>query len=222
MRKLALYCDQVIPENHKINQRLLTLFTTPHPSIGYIPSASDPGGQYYQDRKTYYSALGVDVVVSCELDNHYQPENFARMLQCDGIHLSGGNTFHFLYWLQRRGLLEDLRRFVARGGVLIGTSAGAILMTPEISSSAFCEDVPLPGEELEDLAALNLLDFAFFPHINVFPEHERQLLEYSRQHAYPIYGCADGDGIIVEDEHIQFLGRFKKAVDGKLTLVNGD
>lgn len=222
MRKLALYCDQVIPENYKLNQRLLTLFNTPHPSIGYIPSASDPDGLYCQDRKTYYAALGVDVVVSCELDSYFQPENFARMLQCDGIHLSGGNTFHFLYWLKQRGLLEELRRFVARGGVLIGTSAGAILMTPEISSSAFCEDVPLPGEELADLSALHLLDFAFFPHINVFPQHESQLLEYSLQHSFPIYGCADGDGIIVEGEHIQFLGKIKKAEGGKLTLLNGD
>jgi len=220
MRKLALYCDQVIPENYKLNQRLLTLFNTPRPSIGYIHSASDPNGQYCQDRKTYYAALGVEVVISCELDYHYQPESFARMLQCDGIHLSGGNTFHFLYWLKQRGLLEDLRRFVARGGVLIGASAGAILMTPEISSSAFCEDVPLPGEELADLSALNLLDFAFFPHINVFPEHERQLLEYSRQHAFPIYGCADGDGIIVDNEHIEFIGRLKKAKNGTLTILN--
>jgi dipeptidase E len=220
MRKLALYCDQVIPENYKLNQRLLTLFHTPRPNIGYIPSASDPDGQYCQDRKTYYSALGIDVVVSCELDNHYQPENFARMLQCDGIHLSGGNTFHFLYWLKQRGLLQDLRRFVVRGGVLIGASAGAILMTPEISSTAFCEDAPLPGEELADLVALNLLDFAFFPHINVFPEHERQLLEYSRQHAFPIYGCADGDGIIVEDERIEFFGRVKKAENGTLTILD--
>lgn len=112
----------MIPENYKFNQRLLTLFNTPHPSIGYIPSASHPEGRFYQDRKTYYAALGGDLVVSCELDSNYQPESFARMLQCDGIHLSGGNTFHFLYWLKRRELLEDLRRFVTRGGVFIGTA----------------------------------------------------------------------------------------------------
>jgi dipeptidase E len=218
-RKLALYCDQEIPENFKLNQRLLTLFARPFPKIGYVPSAADPDGRFYRERKTYYAALGIDVVTHCELDVDFDPERFAQMLTCDGIHLSGGNTYHFLYWLRQRGLMSELRRFVERGGLLIGTSAGAILMTPEISSTDFCGDTPLPGEEMNDLSALHLVDFAFFPHINSFAQHESQLVGYSRSHPFPIYGCADGDGIIVENEKIEFYGQVKKAENGTLTLI---
>lgn len=220
MRRLALYCDQEIPQNYKLNQRLLKFFDKPFPRLGYIPSSSDPERRFFEVRKTYYSALGIDLAIFCELDVNYQPEDVDLLFQCDGIHLSGGNTFHFLYWLKKRNLLADLRKFVERGGVLIGASAGSILMTPEISSTAFCKDVPLPGEERMDLSALNLVDFAFFPHINSFPNHEEQLVEYSKTHAFPIYGCADGDGIIVDGDKIEFYGSIKKAKKGKLTTIN--
>jgi dipeptidase E len=218
-RKLAFYSNQEIPENLKLNQRLLTLFERSSPKIGYIPSATDPDGRSYHEHKTYYATLGIDVVVSCELDVHYDPECFAQILTCDGIHLSGGNTYHFLYWMQQRGLMPALRHFVERGGVLIGISAGGLLMTPEISSTAYRDNSPLPGEEMEDLSALHLVDFAFFPHINSFPGHEAQLIDYSLTHPYPIYGCADGDGIIVENEQVEFYGQVKKAEHGILTTI---
>ena len=46
---------------------------------------------------------------------------------CDAIHLTGGNTFQFSYWLRERGLDAELKRYAKAGGVLIGVSAGAIL-----------------------------------------------------------------------------------------------
>ncbi|NMC86684.1 MAG: hypothetical protein GYA58_15520, partial [Anaerolineaceae bacterium] len=45
------------------------------------------------------------------------------------------------------------------------------------------------------------------------------LVGYSRSHPFPIYGCADGDGIIVENEKIEFYGQVKKAENGTLTLI---
>lgn len=219
MSRLVFYCDQDIPENYKINQRLLQLLGKPHATIGFIPSGADPDGAFYGDRQTYYSALGIDLAVSLELNDNYQSERVSQLFACDGIHLSGGNTFHFLYWLRKRGLMQPLLDFVKRGGVLIGVSAGAIMMTPEISSSTFCADVPLPGEEMDDLSALNLVDFAFFPHTDCFPQHEAQMIAYSHGHDRPIYGCANGDGIVVDGDIVEFLGRVKKAEKGVLTMV---
>jgi dipeptidase E len=221
MAKLVLYCDQDIPENYKINRRLLELLNKPIPRLGYIPSGADPDGAFYGDRQTYYSALGIDLAVSLVLSDNFNPEKVAQLFACDGIHLSGGNTYHFLYWLRKRGLMQALIDFARRGGVLVGASAGAILMTPEISSSAFCADVPLPGEEMGDLSALGLVDFAFFPHTNNFPEHEAQMIEYSLTHDRPIYGCANGDGIVVDGDKVEFLGRAKKVEKGVLTVIGG-
>jgi dipeptidase E len=219
MKKLVFYCDQDIPENFKINQRLLELLGKPIPRVGYIPSGADPDNAFYLDRQTYYSALGIDLAISLELNDNYDPGKVAALFECDGIHLAGGNTYHFLYWLKKRGLMEPLKKFVAHGGVLIGASAGAIIMTPEISVTAYCADVPLPGEETDDLSGLGLVDFAFFPHTNYFPEHEAQMIAYSQAHDIPIYGCANGDGIVVEDDRVEFIGPCKKAENGVLSGI---
>jgi dipeptidase E len=106
----------------------------------------------------------VDLSPYFELGDGYNPDELDTLLTCDAIHLSGGNTYYFLHWLRVRNLLIRLREYVARGGVLIGVSAGAILMTPNIGSASLCGDMPLEG--MTDYAALGLVDFAFVPHLN--------------------------------------------------------
>ena len=131
MKKLVLYSDQEIPENARIDRRMLALIDKPHPLVGYIPSSADPDRKWFKIKQAYYAAIGVTLTNYFELDDHFEPDALASLIQCDAIHLSGGNTYHFLYWLRRRGMLEVLRNYVKNGGVLIGNSAGSILMVCE-------------------------------------------------------------------------------------------
>ncbi len=137
-RKLVLYSDQMSPETDAIDGRLLRLIGKAAPRVGYIPSSSDPERFFFDQIRTYYAALGASVDVYLELDVSFSQETLPALLACDAVHLSGGNTFYFLYWLKRRAMLPVLRDYVVGGGVLIGVSAGAILMTPDISTSALC------------------------------------------------------------------------------------
>ena len=219
IRKLVLYSDQVIPENTKVDQRLLSLIGKQNPTIGYIPSSSDPERIWFKQKQLYYEALGLNLSVYFEIDADYEPEKVNWLWACDAIHLSGGNTYHFLYWLRARGLVVPLREYVAKGGILIGTSAGAILMTPEIGTASLCGDASLAGEPMADLSALGLVDFGFLPHINQVDSAATLLPEYSRKHHRVIYGCQDGDGIVVNGEQIEYLGDIQKAVDGVLEQV---
>jgi dipeptidase E len=220
MKKLALYSDQEIPENASIDRRMLALIDKPHPLVGYIPSSADPDRKWFKIKQAYYAAIGVTLTDYFELDDHFEPDALSSLMQCDAIHLSGGNTYHFLYWLRRRGMLEVLRNYVKNGGVLIGNSAGSILMTPEINSTALCEDIPLLGEESDDLSALGLVDFAFYPHINLYSNYREVMIKYSLEHPYPIYGCADGNGIIVDGDEIEFIGPIMKAQNGIISPAN--
>jgi dipeptidase E len=216
IRKLVLYSDQVIPENTKVDQRLLSLMGKQHPTIGYIPSSSDPERIWFKQKQLYYEALGLNLSVYFEIDTDYEPEKLNWLLTCDAVHLSGGNTYHFLYWLRARGLVVPLREYVAKGGILIGTSAGAILMTPEIGTASLCGDASLAGEPMADLSALGLVDFGFLPHINQVDSAATLLQEYSLKYQRVIYGCQDGDGLVVNGEQIEYLGDIQKAVDGVL------
>ena len=204
MRKLVLYSEQMLPETEAIDQRLLALMGKAKPRIGFIPSVGDPDGKYYRDRQAYYAQYGADLCECLNLDRGYNPKQVQALMACDAIHLSGGNTFYFLYCLQVRGLLTSLRKYVARGGMLVGVSAGAILMTPDVSTAMLCDDTLI--EELEDYSGLGLVEFAFVPHFGETNATVSDLKTYSKRNNITAYGCPDGAGIVVDGHRIECIG----------------
>ena len=215
MRRLVLYSDQILPETEKVDQELAALLGKSNPKIGYIPSSADPQRKYYEERRVYYARLGMTLSTYFELDAAYDPNRLEALLACDAIHLTGGNTYYFLHWLRKRGMLAPLRQYVARDGVLIGVSAGAILMTPDIATAALCGDEPLEGET--DIAALHLVDFAFVPHFGEIPSDLVALQAYSQSRQVDVYACRHGDGIVVEDDQVKCIGDVTAIVNGELT-----
>jgi len=194
-RRLVLYSDGDGPANAPIHRRLLELIGKPNPAIAFVPSGanSDPG--WFHAKVAHYAALGARMERSFDVDTD---TDLTSLLACDAIHLSGGNTFEFLMRLRRRGMMEVLRDYVEGGGVLIGTSAGAILMTPDIGTSRLCGDQNWP--KLTDLSGLGLVDFLFWPH-------------YGGSHAtgaFPIYACPDGAGIVVEGDAVELFGDVRR------------
>ena len=214
MKKLVLYSDQILPEADKVDRVLLALLGKSQPRIGYIPSSADPQRRYYEARRAYYARLGITLATYFELDEAYDPARLEALLACDAIHLSGGNTYYFLHWLRRRDMLSPLRCYVAEGGVLVGVSAGAILMTPDIRTAAFCGDAPMAGES--DLAALRLVDFTFVPHFGQIPADLAALQAYSREHQVLLYACRDGDGVVVDGDQVTCIGDVTVIINGEL------
>ena len=98
--------------------------------------------------------------------------------------------------------------FVKSGGVLTGLSAGAIMMTPRITSAgypAFDRDDNIVN--LKRLNGLNLVNFEFFPHYQNTEKYQKTLLSESRKINYPLYAVSDGGGIIVDGKTIKFVGK---------------
>ena len=204
MRKLVLYSDQIEPETDPVDQALLALLGKPHATVGYIPARADPERTYYEGRRAYYDRLGMRMSTYFELDDAYEPDRLDELLACDAIHLSGGNTYTFLHWLRKRRLLAPLRDYVARGGVLIGVSAGSILMTPEISISALYGDTPVEGDT--DPFALHLVDFIFAPHLDAIRAGLAPLQAISRTRHQVLYACRDSGGVVVDDGQVTCVG----------------
>nr|WP_154892335.1 hypothetical protein [Paenibacillus xylanexedens] len=60
MVKLVLLSDLPFQANEELNQRILELFGRDKPSIGYIPSCSDPERKYFEHTVRYYNQLGIE------------------------------------------------------------------------------------------------------------------------------------------------------------------
>lgn len=201
--RLALYSDVDHPDNDAMHQRLLALIGVPRPRVGYVASSPDPDRLYFGRTRDHYADLGASL--ACYADEHTDDDAFAALLECDAIHLSGGETFAFLAWLQRRARLPALRAYARGRGVLVGMSAGAILMTPDIRSAAWCGD--REDASLADTRGLGLVPFSFLPHAG--SPHEDVPLPTAAMlagHPSPLYACPDGSGLVVSGDTIEVFG----------------
>ena len=96
---------------------------------------------FLRPNRRYYEQLGVELGNSTLTETNVgDAKRVADLLACDAIHLTGGNTYRFLRWLQATDLLGALRKYTLGGGVLVGTSAGSLLMTRDISIAQLSPD----------------------------------------------------------------------------------
>lgn len=208
MRKIVLYSDQV-QEDRKLDYELLRLLNKENPSIAYLRASSDVTGKYFNYVVKYYRYLRINNVKYFDLDKEYDERKVNDIFNYDGIHLSGGNTFRFLYSLRKRNLLHSLKSYLQNGGVLIGVSAGSIITTKSIDTAQFLDE-DIIG--LEDRSSLGIVDFDFMPH---WSEEQSEkyldlLKDYSKLKNKEIYACKDGDGIVIEGEEIKLIGDILK------------
>ncbi|MGI2258932.1 Type 1 glutamine amidotransferase-like domain-containing protein [Shewanella sp. GXUN23E] len=132
---------------------------------GYIASEPDPDKDYFKPVREWYAGLEIEMATFLELEQGYDTNIIDALFDNDLIHLSGGNTFRFLYWLKHRNLLPKIIDFASRGGALVGLSAGAIILTADISSAVVCGDANDIG--LQHLTGATLCEFQLVPHLPV-------------------------------------------------------
>jgi dipeptidase E len=222
-RHIVLYSGGQERRNALIHESLLTLALRRSRKsaqtkirMTYVAYTADGAANFYRRfERRYRSFGGTDFHCLAADDPAYSRPGPDRreaakiLLASDVVYLSGGNTFHFLMHLRRSGLVDALRRFADRGGVLAGLSAGAILTTPNIGLAAYPpfdrdeNEVELPESRW---GALDLVDFEFFPHFRTSQKIRAALRSYSERSKFPLYACRDGSGIIVEGDRFTAHG----------------
>ncbi len=76
---------------------------------------------------------------------HADADPGAVLSGCGAVAVGGGNTFHLLAHLQRRGLLAVLRARAAAGVPYVGWSAGSVVACPTIRTTNDMPIVEPPG-----------------------------------------------------------------------------
>jgi dipeptidase E len=205
--KLVFYSGGQRDENQNIDIELFHLIESTDPLFTFIPACYDDSNVYYSEFIQHFSFYGVRKFNIFPIDTPFDYVTALKVLESDVIYLGGGNTFYFLKNLKRSGFLHLLKEYVAAGGVLAGMSAGAIIMTNNISTASFpVFDADDNEVALTNLKAMSLVSFEFYPHFTNTRRyiHELNLESYKRNH--PIYACGDGSGIVVNDNKIMMIG----------------
>lgn len=167
--------------------------------VAYISSSPQDGDRPYyistiQDYKEIDEATKVDYF---DLSENFSDENLSKLAEYKTVYLSGGNTYIFLDSANKRGLKEILKKVLDTGGLLIGASAGSLMMTPTIEL-AKSENIL----SLKDSSGFNFVPFEFFPH---YAAPNKGLPE-GYVTSNKVYLCKDGDGIFVSDNEIKKFG----------------
>lgn len=115
--------------------------------------------KFAQKAKADFKEMGFQNIdlIDLEFDN---PET---LLQRDVIYINGGNPFNLLFHIKKSGSGEILRKLSSQNVVIVGVSAGAILLGPNIKIVHFFTP-QLNTLNIKDFSALGFTDKYVFPH----------------------------------------------------------
>jgi dipeptidase E len=219
--KLVLYSGGDEKENRHLDQAFIELIGKKNPVVTFIPSSSYLSEQEFKSFVKHYSKFKISRFIHFPVDVPFDKIMFQEVMRSDAIHMGGGNTFYFLNSLRKSKLLPQLRTFVEKGGVLTGLSAGAIMMTENIDMAAYPEfDRDQNTVGLKNLAALNLVNFSFFPHFKNSKRYDTVFKRYSKLKGKVIYACPDGAGIVVNGHELRFVGKTFAFSEGHKFPIN--
>jgi dipeptidase E len=217
MKKLKafLFSDHRAPASLPLDAQALAATGVLDPTVAWIPSGGSPEktDAFFAERRRYYSAIGVDKIEMFCLHHDFEKRRISDILRKDIVHLSGGDPFVFLRNLRATGVLEALRERARGGGVTVGDSGGAMLMSRDIEMCRFGH-IPVP-HDLTSLSSLGLVDFDFHPHFGRYGASLEQLKAHSKNKGRVVYAVQDGGGLAAVGTEILPYGSFVHIIDGK-------
>ncbi len=198
--KLILHSDQSHDKTAQLDSNLIRSLTGQRsPRLVYIPSTPDPRQRYFKEKARYYEKIGFTAVEYFDPEEDHSSEALFRFFECDLIHLSGGEVCAFMDRLRAAGMEEYLLRFAQRGGVLLGVSAGAMLMSKTFSAAT------LFGER-GGTVGLGLFEFEIVPHVSEHFPRLDVLQTFAKKNHKTLYALNDGDIVVISGQKLKTYG----------------
>lgn len=203
MGTIICYSDFCPGVSDLVDQRVLDILSKTSCRIAYIPSASDHSRRYFKKVQDHYHKVGVTKVTYFDLGAEFDTNQWSKMLTYDAWHLSGGDPFAFLDLLQQRSFKSHLLTFLNAGKLVIGVSAGAMVLTKSLGLAYEHDQRSFPPKSPR---ALGIVDFEFFPHFEDNPTQFSLLTKYAKSQRVKVYACDDGGGLEVSGGLVQSIG----------------
>lgn len=172
--------------------------------IAYISSSPQkPPYYWFINSQNDYRSINPKINLTYfDLSEEFSDEQLLKIQEFKIMHLSGGNTFEFLDYIRERRFDKNIRNFL-NDKLIIGVSAGAIILTPTIEIACI-EDENNVG--MEDLTGLSLVDFEFYPHYIGSKEQREPLTKLKNFKQRNIFYAKDEEGIFVNDGKVKTYG----------------
>ena len=125
----------------------------------------------------------------------------AAFQDCEIIFVGGGHTLYLLQEFRRSGFDKLVTRKIAEGIPYVGTSAGSIVLAPDIECVKFA-DQPEQAPELTSFKGLNLFPLVPFVHFDHpdFKAHYREIMAFALDNDVPFLTLNENQFIFVEGD----------------------
>ena len=163
----------------------------------FIPTAGNP------DKDVWWIDKDRDVLIRMgfrytELDLASTPtERLTESLNdVDLIYVAGGYTYYLLEQARNTGFDAVLAKFMERGGLYVGASAGALVAGPDIEPCSSLDDSKY-GPSLTSTKGLGLIDIVPMPHYDMSERSsaiEAIIAKY--KDAYKVVPITDDEAIV--------------------------
>ncbi|AQQ53302.1 Type 1 glutamine amidotransferase-like domain-containing protein [Planococcus lenghuensis] len=154
-----------------------------------------------------FRALGFGSIDCVDIE-HRNPDALSGY---DVFYIGGGNPFHLLQAFRRSGADIALHTLANTGAILIGVSAGALVLGPDLAvAEVFTPEMRLSDQNTG--AALGIVPFPFMPHADredLFPGDtpiSDRLQSLKRRRSVRVEGIRDSEFILLDKGKI---GKFR-------------
>lgn len=199
--------------NKTLKQALLKLLTKPakeHKAliIHQVQFILDKLPQYTELANTMIQRdpqILNDLGIKPENINTYDVANNAKpdLKDIDLLWILGGNNFYYLKQIKENEYMEDIRDYVLKDKVYIGTSAGSMIMGPGIDVNLTRDDNIV---DYHELAGFGLAPFYIVPHWDSKDDELRdRMLRYGKEIGKQVIPLTDQQGVIVTDNETKII-----------------
>ena len=155
--------------------------------------------QWLEETKNKLSAYGLE----CEFFWLGKDEN-QKLEEYDAVYICGGNVFYLMQVI-KQCCAEDVLRKIAHEKVVVGVSAGSLIMQKDLE--LIRDLIPRMNKrvKLRDLTALDVTNnIEHLPHktryIGIIDAFEKRVKTYERKVGHKVICLEDGQGIIIDGE----------------------
>lgn len=143
--------------------------------------------RFAQKAKEDFFQMGFQDIVFMDIEH----EDPLLLLKADILYINGGNPFKLLHHIKKTHADEVLREVASKEGVMIGVSAGAVVLGTHIG--VVQHFTPFMNVcNLKDLTALGLTNTLVFPHYDredLFPDDTGKSIETRIQEFECLHSC---------------------------------
>ena len=190
--------------SEKLKEEFISAIENKGKKCAVIPTAMEKDKdhqQWLEETKNILSEYGLD----CDFFYFGQDEN-EKLYSYDIVYICGGNVFYLMQMI-KHCCAEDVLRNIAKEKVVVGVSAGSLIMQKDLE--LIRDLIPRMNKrvKLKDLTALDITNnIEHLPHktryIGIIDAFEKRVKTYERKVGHKVICLEDGQGIVIDgDSH---------------------